>query len=54
MGRTSPMGLHFSFRYEGPGPVEAGKFRSVKKEFLDGACPELDEKTGESTGRPFY
>ncbi len=33
--------------------IEAGKFRSVKKELRPGACPVLDDKTGESTGQPF-
>jgi hypothetical protein len=33
--------------------IDEGKFRSVKKELLPGACPEMDDKTGKSSGQPY-
>jgi hypothetical protein len=33
--------------------IEEGKFHSVKKELLPGACPKMDYKTGESSGEPY-
>ncbi|RKG83044.1 hypothetical protein D7V88_24475 [Corallococcus terminator] len=34
--------------------IDAGQFRSVKKEVLPGICPEMNSETGESTGEPYW
>ncbi|RKH25260.1 hypothetical protein D7Y13_24480 [Corallococcus praedator] len=34
--------------------IEAGQFRSLKKEVLPGICPEMNSETGESTGELYW